>query len=84
MNKHSVELPGYKEVDANFLAALLDAVHDIAQELAYINKADLKKLDSLNRSYVECAFSFATRRAQEQLSDIMLKIRNLRTPRDME
>lgn len=80
--KEIVNLPGYDGVDADFIAAILDEVHDIAQELAYINAADLKALDPVNRSYVDMAFAHAIRRAREELTEIMMDIRNMRTPID--
>ncbi len=72
-------IPGYEGVDGNWLSDTLNKVHDIAQELAFIRKANLSALDNINRSYVTQAFSFATRRAEEQLFNIMLEIRKART-----
>lgn len=80
MKNQPVNLPGYKGVDANFVSAILDEVHDIAQELAFIQETNLRGMDRMNRSYVEAAFSHAIRRAHNELVDIMLHIRNMRTP----
>lgn len=82
MEKLTVDLPGFEGADANFIAAILNEVHDIAQELAYIKEANLSGLDKNNRYFVEAAFSYAVERAHAELSDIMLEIRNMRTPID--
>lgn len=79
MDKLSVDLPGYKGVDANFLAAILDEVHDIAQEIAYFKNINLSGLDRKSKSYFNSACSLAMQRAHDELSEIMLDIRNMRT-----
>lgn len=80
MSTELSNIPGYRNIKSEQLAEILDSVHDIAQELAYIDGARLEKLDALNKSYVSLAFGFATKRAKKELYDIMLTIRNARTP----
>ncbi len=76
----TVNLPGYDGVDANLIAAILDEVHDIAQELTYMRHVNLRGLDAVNAGYVDSAFAYAERRIQDDLADVMLEIRHLRTP----
>lgn len=82
MDKKTIDLPGYCGANADLIAAMLDEIHDIAQELTYIDNADLSNLDNNNRYFVETAFGLAIRRAHAELTDIMLDVRNMRTPID--
>lgn len=82
MDKLSVDLPGYERVDANFLAAILDEVHDIAQEIVYFKSINLDGLDRKSKSYFNSACSLAMQRIYDELSEIMLDIRNMRTSID--
>ena len=80
MNEKTIDLPGYCGANADLIAAMLDEIHDIAKELTYIDNADLSGLDKNNGYFVGAAFDLATRRAHAELADIMLDIRNMRTP----
>lgn len=82
MEEQKVNLPGYEGMDAAWLASILDGIHDIAQELAYINACDLSKLDKPNKNFVRYALSYAQDRAKQDLFEIMLQIRKARTPID--
>lgn len=82
MKGQKVNLPGYEGVDAAWLASILDGIHDIAQELAYMNNCNLSKLDHPDKNYVRHAFAYAQDRAKQDLFEIMLQIRKARTPMD--
>ena len=84
MKEQKVNLPGYEGVDAIWLASILDGIHDIAQELAYMNACNLSKLDKPDRNHVRHAFAFAQDRAKQDLFEIMLQIRKARTPIEPE
>ncbi len=80
----TINLPGYENVDAHYLAGLLNRIHDNIQALVFIKAAGmLRHASDLSPTqearYKGLADEYIRDFAIDNLGDTMLQIRKLRT-----
>lgn len=81
MDKSAFKIPGFEGVDPEWIEKTLNEVHDLAQGLAYGRKGSLDGLDQNNAYYIGRALQAGENLALERLFEIMLEIRQRRTPK---
>lgn len=83
MEKPTLVIPGFEGADPEWVGKTLNEVHDLAQGLAYGRKGSLMGLDRNNAYYIGRALQAGETLALERLFEIMLEIRQNRSPADI-
>lgn len=80
MENNTINIPGYENIDAQMVADILDSIHGIGEELAYLDTLKINSIDKAEFYHLRLGIDMATKRALEDLKEIMMLIRKTRTP----
>ncbi len=80
MENKTVNIPGYENIEAQKVADILDSIHEIGEELTYLDTLKNEDMNDDRFYHLLLGIDMAKNRAIEDIKELMMVIRKSRTP----